>query len=80
MQISKKKKLLDLIKRDDCYFEADFDLAKPSSEDDIEFLIWLHQRLVHVHNESPWTDYMWGLRAIICRLSIIKEAYQCQTK
>ena len=33
--------------------------------EDKAFLIWLHQRLVHVHKEDPFYDYMWKLRSII---------------
>ena len=32
---------------------------------DREYLIWLHQRLVKVHNESNYVDYMHFLRDII---------------
>lgn len=32
---------------------------------DREHLIWIHERLVHVHSESPLHDYMHKLRAII---------------
>ncbi len=32
---------------------------------DREFLMWLHERLEHVHSESPLVDYMHRLRAII---------------
>jgi len=32
---------------------------------DRQFLIWLHKRLEHVHNEDPMYDYMHKLRAII---------------
>ena len=32
---------------------------------DREFLMWLHQRLQFVHNESSIVDYMHKLRAII---------------
>lgn len=32
---------------------------------DREFLTWLHARLTNVHGESPTTDYMHKLRAII---------------
>jgi hypothetical protein len=32
---------------------------------DREALIWLHERLVRVHGESPLFDYMHKLRAII---------------
>jgi hypothetical protein len=32
---------------------------------DREALIWLHERLVRVHDESPLFDYMHKLRAII---------------
>lgn len=34
-------------------------------EYDKEFLVWLHERLVHVHGEKPLMDYMHRLRAII---------------
>ena len=33
--------------------------------EDKRFLIWLHQRLVHVHGEDTHYDYMWKLRSII---------------
>ena len=32
---------------------------------DRDFLIWIHERLEHVHGESPLKDYMHKLRAII---------------
>lgn len=32
---------------------------------DREFLTWIHERLVHVHNENNNMDYMWKLRSII---------------
>lgn len=32
---------------------------------DKQFLTWIHERLVHVHNENNCIDYMWKLRAII---------------
>lgn len=32
---------------------------------DREFLMWIHERLVLVHKESPLVDYMHKLRAII---------------
>lgn len=32
---------------------------------DKQFLIWLHERLVEEHGESPIVDYMHKLRAII---------------
>jgi hypothetical protein len=32
---------------------------------DQEFLMWLHERLVEVHGESEYVDYMHKLRAII---------------
>lgn len=32
---------------------------------DKHFLIWLHKRLQHIHNEDPCFDYMHKLRAII---------------
>ncbi len=35
---------------------------------DREFLIWIHERLEHVHGENPLTDYMHKLRAVICSI------------
>ena len=32
---------------------------------DREFLIWIHERLEHVHGENRLIDYMHKLRAII---------------
>lgn len=32
---------------------------------DKEFLLWIHNRLVEVHGENPYFDYMHKLRAII---------------
>lgn len=32
---------------------------------DRDFLKWIHERLEHVHHESPLMDYMHKLRAII---------------
>ena len=32
---------------------------------DKQFLTWIHERLIHVHNENNCMDYMWKLRAII---------------
>jgi hypothetical protein len=32
---------------------------------DRDFLIWIHERLEHIHKEDPLVDYMWKLRAII---------------
>lgn len=32
---------------------------------DREFLMWLHERLEHVHGEEPTVDYMHKLRAVI---------------
>jgi len=37
-------------------------------ETDREILIWLHDRLVHVHKESELFDYMHRLRAIIASI------------
>lgn len=33
--------------------------------EDKAFLVWLHQRLEHVHHEDPQVDYMGKLRSII---------------
>lgn len=32
---------------------------------DRDFLIWIHERLEHVHKEKPLVDYMHKLRCII---------------
>lgn len=32
---------------------------------DKEFLQWIHDRLVDVHGEDMYFDYMWKLRSII---------------
>ena len=32
---------------------------------DSEFLQWIHDRLVDVHDENDMNDYMWRLRDII---------------
>jgi hypothetical protein len=32
---------------------------------DRDFLIWIHERLEHVHGENPMSDYMHKLRAVI---------------
>lgn len=32
---------------------------------DRDILIWIHERLVHEHGESPYRDYMHRLRAVI---------------
>lgn len=32
---------------------------------DRQFLIWIHERLEHIHNENPCYDYMHKLRALI---------------
>jgi|2_EtaG_2_1085320.scaffolds.fasta_scaffold00330_21 hypothetical protein len=32
---------------------------------DREFLMWIHERLEHVHEENPCMDYMYKLRALI---------------
>jgi len=34
-----------------------------------ELLIWIHQRMVKVHGESPFFDYMHRLREVIARTS-----------
>lgn len=35
---------------------------------DREFLAWIHQRLVHTHNENELCDYMHKLRCIIASI------------
>jgi hypothetical protein len=41
---------------------------------DRDFLIWLHERLVNHHGESPLYDYMHKLRAIIYAYPRHKES------
>jgi hypothetical protein len=36
---------------------------------DMGFLMWIHERLEHVHGESPNLDYMHKLRAIIADMN-----------
>lgn len=40
-----------------------------------DFLIWIHERLVIVHGESPLIDYMHKLRAIITEIPKDQETY-----
>jgi hypothetical protein len=40
---------------------------------DRDFLKWIHERLEHVHGESPLMDYMHKLRAIIATTDTEKE-------
>jgi len=49
---------------------------------DREFLMWIHERLELIHNESPLVDYMHKLRAIIRSTPKDKEtpnALSCNT-
>ena len=41
---------------------------------DRDFLKWIHERLEHVHHESPLMDYMHKLRAIIATTDPEKES------
>jgi len=41
---------------------------------DRDFLIWIHQRLEHVHHENPLTDYMHKLRRVIRNMSPISDS------
>lgn len=43
---------------------------------DREFLMWLHERLEHVHGEKPLVGYMHHLRAIIRGIPKDKETRQ----
>jgi len=36
---------------------------------DMGFLMWIHERLEHIHGESPLMDYMHKLRAIIAEMN-----------
>ena len=40
---------------------------------DREFLIWIHERLVYVHGDSPYIDFMHKLRNIIISYPKDKE-------
>ena len=40
---------------------------------DRDFLKWIHERLEHVHHESPLMDYMHKLRAVITATDPDKE-------
>jgi hypothetical protein len=42
----------------------------PRHQSDVDFLLWLHARLVEVHNENPNADYMHKLRAIILTIPL----------
>lgn len=44
---------------------------------DKEYLMWLHERLEHVHGESPIVDYMHKLRAIIKATPATQETPNC---
>jgi serine/threonine protein kinase len=46
---------------------------------DREFLKWLHERLEHVHGESPIVDYMHKLRAIIRDTPPDRVSINCNT-
>ena len=43
------------------------------SETDRGFLMWIHERLEHVHGESRLRDYMHKLRAIIAEMPADKN-------
>lgn len=46
---------------------------------DREYLMWLHERLEHVHGESPLVDYMHKLRAIIRATPEKRETPNCDS-
>lgn len=46
---------------------------------DRDFLMWIHERLQHVHGESPLVDYMHKLRAIIATTPKNKETAAVNT-
>jgi len=46
---------------------------------DREFLMWIHERLEHVHKESPIVDYMHKLRAIIKAIPPDQRTPNCGT-
>lgn len=43
--------------------------------DDIEFLQWMHDRLVNVHKENINYDYMHRLRDLIAKYPIKKQRF-----
>jgi len=46
---------------------------------DREYLMWLHERLEHVHGESSLVDYMHKLRAIIRVTPEKRETPNCNS-
>ena len=48
--------------------------------EDREFLMWIHERLEHVHNEEPLMDYMHKLRAIIANTPKGEVTPNCNSK
>lgn len=46
---------------------------------DREYLMWLHERLEHVHGESSLMDYMHKLRAIIRATPEKQETPNCNS-
>jgi len=55
---------------------ASSDLFSPS-ESDMGFLMWIHGRLEHLHDESPLVDYMHKLRAIIAEMNPAQRTASC---
>lgn len=44
---------------------------------DAQFLMWIHERLVHVHGENELVDYPHRLRAIIANTGLYKRSTYC---
>ena len=43
-------------------------------DSDGTFLLWIYYRLINVHNESPFFDYMHRFKSIIDRANTAKDA------
>jgi hypothetical protein len=48
-----------------------------TGDSDRGFLMWIHERLEHVHGESPLIDYMHQLRAIIAEMNPAQRTASC---
>ncbi len=46
---------------------------------DRDFLVWIHERLEHVHKDDPHTDFMHKLRAVIKSVPENKETLNIGT-
>lgn len=44
------------------------EIQKFTKQDDIKFLNWLHDRMIHVYGENEYYDYIHKLHAVISRM------------